>query len=213
MACATSANASSSLTSHGRPASDFRLSPRLSPIGSAQRVRYRSRVSSLWQVQSVLATPCDAKPPDDVELKELLVDTFVGAGFADRDVAATSFIPSAVRARGELLYVRPAPGGPLVGVVVFVSSWSPGRRFAGPGEAELHLLAVRAGQRRSGAGRALLEAVIDRARDSRCERVLLWSQPTMLAAHRLYDTLGFRRVPERDFTQRGRAFLFYQLEL
>lgn len=170
-------------------------------------------MSSPWQVQSVLATACDTKPPDDTELNELLVDTFVGAGFADRDVAATSFIPSAVRARGELLYVRAAPGGPLVGVVIFVSSWSPGRRFAEAGEAELHLLAVRTGQRRGGIGRALVEAVIERASASGCQRLLLWSQPTMLAAHRLYEALGFSRAPERDYTQRGRSFLFYRLEL
>jgi ribosomal protein S18 acetylase RimI-like enzyme len=173
---------------------------------------YRSRVSSPWQVQSVLAAAAETKPPDDTELNELLVDTFVGAGFADRDVAATSFIPSAVRARGELLYVR-APGGPLVGVVVFVSSWSPGRRFAEPGEAELHLLAVRPGERRGGIGRALVAAVIERARASGCQRLLLWSQPTMLAAHGLYETLGFSRVPERDYNQRGRSFQFYRLEL
>jgi ribosomal protein S18 acetylase RimI-like enzyme len=163
-------------------------------------------------VQSVLATAAETKPPDDTELNELLVETFVGAGFADRDVAATSFIPSAVRARGELLYVR-TPGGPLVGVVIFVSSWSPGRRFAEPGEAELHLLAVRTRERRGGIGRALVEAVIERARASGCRRLLLWSQPTMLAAHGLYETLGFFRVPERDYTQRGRAFQFYRLEL
>jgi GNAT superfamily N-acetyltransferase len=171
------------------------------------------RVSGPWQVQSTLATTAEAEAPDDTELNELLVNTFVGAGFADPDVAATSFIPSAVRARGELLYVRTAPGGPLVGVVIFVSSWSPGRRFAQADEAELHLLAVRTGERRSGVGRALVEAVIEHARESGCQRLLLWSQPTMLAAHRLYQSLGFSRAPERDFTQRGRSFLFYQLEL
>lgn len=170
-------------------------------------------MSGPWQVHSVLATAAEAKPPDDTELNALLVNTYVGAGFTDRDVAATLFIPSAIRARGELLYVRPAPCGPLAGIVVFVSSWSPGRRFAEPGEAELHLLAVGAGQRRGGIGRALVEAVVERARTSDCRRVLLWTQPTMHAAHHLYETLGFRRVPERDFSQRGRSFLFYQFEL
>lgn len=164
-------------------------------------------------MQSTLATCAEAEPPDDAELNDLLVETYVGAGFTDPDVAATAFIASAVRARGELLYVRASPREPLAGIAIFVSSWSPGRRFAEPNEAELHLLAVRTGQRRGGVGRALVEAVLERARASGCRRVLLWSQPTMLAARRLYDALGFHRVPERDFTQRGRAFLFYQLEL
>jgi ribosomal protein S18 acetylase RimI-like enzyme len=166
-----------------------------------------------WQVQSVLASVPEAKAPDDAELNQLLMETYVGAGFTDRDTAATAFIPSAVRARGELLYVRAAGGEPLAGISIFVSSWSPGRRFAEAGEAELHLLAVRAGQRRDGIGRALVEAVLERARASGCRRVLLWTQPTMLAAHRLYEALGFRRVPERDFAQLGRSFLFYRLEL
>lgn len=170
-------------------------------------------MSGPWQVQSTLATAAEGEAPGDAELNELLVNTFVRAGFADPDVAATSFIPSAVRARGELLYVRAASSGPLVGVVIFVSSWSPGRRFAEAGEAELHLLAVATGQRRGGAGRALVEAVIEHARESGCQRLLLWSQATMLAAHGLYAASGFRRVPERDFTQHGRPFLFYQLQL
>jgi GNAT superfamily N-acetyltransferase len=161
----------------------------------------------------VLATTLEAQPPDDTELTTLLVDTYVAAGFTDREVAATLFIPSAVRARGELLYVRSAPGGPLGGIAVFVASWAPGRRFAEAGEAELHLLAVLADQRRGGMGRALVHAVLERARDSQCRRVLLWTQPAMLAAQRLYGAMGFQRVPARDFVKDGRSFLFYQREL
>lgn len=193
--------------------SSFVGSPRALRLAACTAWGIDRRVSGPWQVQSALAATAEVEAPDDAELNELLVSTYVGAGFTDPDVAATAFIASAIRARGELLYVRTTPGEPLAGIAIFVSSWAPGRRFAEPGEAELHLLAVRGAQRRSGIGRALTEAVIERARQSRCRRLLLWSQPAMVAAHRLYETLGFRRVPERDFRQRGRAFLFYQLEL
>jgi hypothetical protein len=34
----------------------------------------------------------------------------------------------------------------------------------------------------------------------------------MMAAHRLYERLGFRRAPERDWAQRGVPRLLYPLD-
>jgi ribosomal protein S18 acetylase RimI-like enzyme len=151
-------------------------------------------------------------PIGDAELGALLTETYVGGGFTDPAVAARLFEPGAVRARGDLLHVRSSDGG-LAGVLILVRGTAPASRFAGPTEAELHLLAVRGSARRSGVGRALVSTAIEAARARGHERLLLWTQPSMLAARALYVALGFRARPERDFEQNGRQFLFYDLEL
>lgn len=148
----------------------------------------------------------------DVELVELLTQAFVGGGFTTAEIAARMFEPAIVRARGELLYARDA-ASLLAGVVCLVGPSSPARRFALAGEVEMHLLAVRADSRGAGLGRALVMAAIDRAREQRYERLLLWTQPTMIAAHALYAATGFERRPARDFTRDGRQFLFLERAL
>lgn len=143
----------------------------------------------------------------DAELVQLLTQAFVGGGFTTVEIGARLLEPSRVRARGELLYVRD-PAERLAGVVCLVAPSSPARRFAVAGEAEMHLLAVRADARGAGVGRALVLAAIARAREQHYQRLLLWTQSTMFAAHALYAATGFERRPERDFTKDGRAFLF-----
>jgi len=85
--------------------------------------------------------------------------------------------------------------------------------MAGPDEAELHLLAVAPEQRGVGVGRSLVERALDVARCAGCRRMLLWTQPTMVEAQRLYERVGFRRLPERDFKNSGRSFLVYEFKL
>lgn len=101
----------------------------------------------------------------------------------------------------------------LMAMVILAHPSSPARRFGAPDEAELHLLATAREHRGAGAGRALVEAAIHRARGAGYRRLLLWTQPATHAALRLYSALGFERAPERDFTQQGRQFLFFQREL
>ena len=81
------------------------------------------------------------------------------------------------------------------------------------GEVEMHLLAVRADARGAGLGRSLVLAAIGRAQEQRYERLLLWTQATMFAAHALYAATGFERRPERDFTRDGKSFLFLDRSL
>jgi ribosomal protein S18 acetylase RimI-like enzyme len=84
----------------------------------------------------------------------------------------------------------------------------------GPGEAEFRALAVAPGARGRGVGRALLRAVIDRARAAGVRQLLLSTQTTMLAAQHLYTEAGFRRLPERDWDPvPGFTLLAYGLEL
>ncbi|MBQ0995793.1 GNAT family N-acetyltransferase [Streptomyces nigra] len=88
----------------------------------------------------------------------------------------------------------------VLGGVTFVSGSGPMADLAGPGEAEIRMLAVDRAARGRGAGEALVRACLDRARATEgCVRVVLSSQPTMYSAHRIYGRLGFVRTPERDW--------------
>ncbi|MEV5318388.1 GNAT family N-acetyltransferase [Streptomyces sp. NPDC052687] len=91
-------------------------------------------------------------------------------------------------------------GERVVGGVTFVPSGGPMADIAGPGEAEIRMLAVAHEARRRGVGAALVRACVDRARATPgCVRVVLSSQRAMRSAHRVYERLGFVRTPGRDW--------------
>ncbi len=69
---------------------------------------------------------------------------------------------------------------------------------ATPNELDFRLLAVSPRARRRGVGAALTRHVVDLARERGLRRVFLKSAPNMTGAHRLYESLGFRRDPDRD---------------
>ncbi len=90
--------------------------------------------------------------------------------------------------------------GVILGGVTFVRSGGPMTDIAGPGEAEIRMLAVAPAARGRGVGEALVRACIERARATEgCVRVVLSTQRTMHTAHRIYTRLGLVRVPERDW--------------
>ncbi|MGW0512168.1 GNAT family N-acetyltransferase [Streptomyces olivaceoviridis] len=90
--------------------------------------------------------------------------------------------------------------GALLGGVTFARSGGPMTDIAGPGEAEIRMLAVAPAARGQGVGEALVRACVERARATEgCVRVVLSTQRTMHTAHRIYTRLGFARAPERDW--------------
>ncbi|MGW3104062.1 GNAT family N-acetyltransferase [Streptomyces sp. NPDC001100] len=91
-------------------------------------------------------------------------------------------------------------GEQVLGGVTFVPSGGPMADLATAGEAEIRMLAVAREARGRGAGEALVRACVERARATDgCVRVILSTQRTMHAAHRIYERLGFTRTPERDW--------------
>ncbi|MFL5676078.1 MAG: GNAT family N-acetyltransferase [Chloroflexota bacterium] len=89
------------------------------------------------------------------------------------------------RVLGGVTYV-PGPGTAL----------SEGER---DGEAGIRMLAVDPSLTGRGIGRALAVACVDRARDEGRSGMTLYTLPTMTVAHRLYESLGFRRDSDRDW--------------
>ncbi|MGW1162328.1 GNAT family N-acetyltransferase [Streptomyces sp. NPDC002519] len=89
----------------------------------------------------------------------------------------------------------------VLGGVTFVPAGGPMADIAGPGEAEIRMLAVDHAARGRGVGEALVRVCVDRARTvPGCRRVVLSTQPTMHTAHRIYARLGFLRTPARDWS-------------
>jgi ribosomal protein S18 acetylase RimI-like enzyme len=103
---------------------------------------------------------------------------------------------------------------PVVGTVMLQGWPQGGEILAGPDEAEIRALAVVPAARGTGLGRALLAAVIERAGHHGIRHLVLLTQPDMKAAHHLYDTAGFTRLPERDWSpEPGVTLLAYGLTL
>jgi ribosomal protein S18 acetylase RimI-like enzyme len=117
--------------------------------------------------------------------------------------------------RGDVFVVDSPDGGPgIAGVVVLLAPDAPGRVVAEAGEAELSRLAVALPARESGIGRALARLCEERARAAGWPAIALWSRPGQVEAHRLYKSLGYRRVPARDSVDRsGHGRLVFRLEL
>ena len=84
----------------------------------------------------------------------------------------------------------------------------------GTGAYELSKMAVAPELRGRGAGRRLLAAAIDRARNLGARSLFLGSSTKLANAVHLYEALGFRHVPpERLHMPYARADVFMELEL
>jgi GNAT superfamily N-acetyltransferase len=91
-----------------------------------------------------------------------------------------------------------AVDGELLGTVTFVPDGGPLGEIARPDETEFRMLAVDPAAQGRGVGLALMQRIID---DSRGRAgVVCSTQPVMRAAHRVYEKLGFRRDPQRDWS-------------
>ena len=69
-------------------------------------------------------------------------------------------------------------------------------------EAEFRMLAVLPSARGRGVGETLVQACVAKAKQDGLSRIVLSTGPEMLAAHRLYERMGFRRATERDWSPR-----------
>ena len=102
------------------------------------------------------------------------------------------------RAERALVLVA-VDGSELLGGVTFVDGpANPYSEDLREGDAGIRMLAVAGSAQRRGVGRALTKACIDAARAQGAARVALHSTPWMVVAHRLYESMGFVRVPDRD---------------
>lgn len=138
--------------------------------------------------------------------------------------AADDFIPAgsdygltlrnaADRAEKAELWVAANDSG-LLGTVTFCQPGSVYGELAATGEGEFRMLGVAARARGLGIGTALSQHCVDRSRELGYHRVVLSSATYMKSAHRIYERLGFTRLPERDWSPRPGVDLYaFSLDL
>jgi ribosomal protein S18 acetylase RimI-like enzyme len=134
-----------------------------------------------------------------------------GEGGRDSPYDRTDFDATAAAAAHLLVAER---DGEVIGVVALLAPDEPSRAVAGEGEAELARLVVGTGARRHGIGRALAERCTELSQEEDWPAIALWSRPYQTAGHRLYESLGYERVPERDSVdETGFGRLVFRLTL
>jgi ribosomal protein S18 acetylase RimI-like enzyme len=140
-----------------------------------------------------------ASPADFPRIAELTVGAYRGDGLAPAE-----YVPvlADVAARASLadLLVACADDGSILGSVALVLDGPFGEVTAGPEEAGFRMLAVDPDARGRGVGECLVLACLERARAAGKQRMVLSTDTRMAAAHRLYERLGFTRLPARDWS-------------
>ena len=103
------------------------------------------------------------------------------------------------RARISQVYVAKL-GSEIVGSVTYVNDpASPMAEGLHSGEVEIRMLAVKPKQQGRGLGRMLAETCVRLGEQDGADALFLHSTQYMAAAHRLYASLGFVRLPDRDW--------------
>jgi predicted N-acetyltransferase YhbS len=105
----------------------------------------------------------------------------------------------ASRRRESEVYVALDDEGALMGGVTYVPDpASTMSAFQDPEGAGIRMLAVDPQYQKLGAGRALVEICIARARHQHRRRIILHSTPVMAIAQDMYKRIGFESSPELD---------------
>jgi GNAT superfamily N-acetyltransferase len=150
--------------------------------------------SGVLEIRPALAADAERAGEVVVRAYHALLGEQLGAGYAAQlaDVAGRLD-------QSEVLVAT--MDGEVLGSVTFVADESsPMADSLRPGEAGIRMLAVDPEAQRCGLGRALVSACLERARALGKTGVFLYSMPEMVAAHHLYQALGFTRAVDRDWT-------------
>jgi ribosomal protein S18 acetylase RimI-like enzyme len=154
----------------------------------------------------------EASEVDAGEVAALWTEAYVTQGVGGR-ADPYSEADFAASARHGGVFVTDGAVG-ISGVVVLFAPEAPGRVVASGDEAELSRLAVAAAARGHGLGRALVAHCQRLALSAGWPAIALWSRAGQVEAHRLYGSMGYRRVAERDSVDAtGMERLAFRLEL
>ncbi len=160
-----------------------------------------SRAPSLPAVaRHEAVTVREIRPDEHDALGRLVVDSYRDDDPSVLDDGyAEELADVATRARQGTVLVALA-GDELLGGVTYVSDRSsPLAEMDVPDAASFRMLGVSPAAQRRGAGRALVEACVARARAEGRHEIIIHSTRSMGRAHRLYERLGFRRDPSLDW--------------
>ena len=112
---------------------------------------------------------------------------------------------SGLAAEGQVERIVAEQDGALLGSVMLYSPSANayGNEVAGADWPELRLLAVAPAARGQGVGTALVEECMRRARHAGASALGLHTSESLRAGMRMYERMGFERVPEGDFQPSG----------
>lgn len=160
----------------------------------------------------IQVTPFIFGKDEDAILIDLLKTVYCGEGYTAESVARDIFRPEVLANCGKCFVARVCDE--IAGVCFLVSSTDQARKIALPNESEIRLLAVEPHMRRRGVAQDLMQECIKAAKDAGSSRLVLFTQTSMKAAHKLYEQLGFCRNPSRDLLRpAGGAFWVYEKSL
>jgi ribosomal protein S18 acetylase RimI-like enzyme len=153
-----------------------------------------------------------AGPADFAAIAELTVRVYLDERLASEGYAAQLADVAGRADRSALLVVR--DDGRVVASVALVLDGDFGEITESEDEAAFRMLVVDPAVRGRGVGEVLVRTCLDRARAAGKRRMVLSTDPRMAAAHRLYERLGFTRLPERDWSPLpGVNLMAYGLDL
>jgi ribosomal protein S18 acetylase RimI-like enzyme len=154
-----------------------------------------------------------ARPADHDAVGEVTVAAYAGFVDGPKDHYIAHLRDAAGRDREAELWVAERQGE-IVGTVTLAREGSAWREIGQPGEGEFRMLAVAPWAQRQGVGQALTQLVLDRFRELGAHAIVLSSLAEMSDAHRIYQRLGFQRLPERDWSPvPGVELIAFGLEL
>jgi ribosomal protein S18 acetylase RimI-like enzyme len=132
---------------------------------------------------------------------QVVADAYFSDGFQEDDYRLR-LLDGRARARDATLLVAVERAGGIDRVVGTVTYAVPGQPYAEVSradEAEFRMLGVSPAGQGRGVGAALVQACIDRARADGRIALVLCTEVKMVSAQRLYERMGFVRMPERDW--------------
>ncbi|MFJ5697784.1 GNAT family N-acetyltransferase [Arthrobacter sp. NPDC093139] len=142
-----------------------------------------------------------AVPADYEAIARITRDSYLAAGYFDSaDHPYMRQIQDVARRAAHATIWVAERNGQVVGSVTLAVAGEPYADIALDDELEFRMLVVDPAVQRSGAGLAMVEAIIEHARSlDGIRAVALTTGRTWESAHGLYRKTGFRRVPERDW--------------
>ena len=158
-----------------------------------------------------------AAPADFDAIARITRDAYLAAGyFESADHPYMRQIQDVARRAASATIWVAERAGSVVGSVTLAVAGEPYADIARSDELEFRMLVVDPAVQRSGAGKAMVHAILDHARSlPGIDAVALTTGLTWESAHGLYLKTGFQRAPERDWIVPGTdiKLLVYRQEL
>ncbi len=155
-----------------------------------------------------------ATPSDFPDVRRITRDAYLRAGHLSADHPYMSVLED-VEHRAEHAQVWVAEAARrVVAAVTLTFAGQPYSEIAEDGELEFRMLAVDPECQGGGVGREVVGKVVEHARQlPGIEAISITSAKFMERAHALYQSLGFRRAPERDWYVPGEDVLLWVFTL